>query len=73
MIDYIAWADEYGKQAQSLLKVIEKKKRMIATASVDEKHMLNADIVRLRNIYYECMLTSKHLRERGERYGENLH
>lgn len=37
MINYIAWADEYGKQAHSLLKVIEKKKQKLKIASADEK------------------------------------
>ena len=66
MINYIAWADEYVDEAHRLLKVIEKKKQMMEKASVDEKHLLNTEIIRLRDIYYECMLTAKHLRARGE-------
>ena len=64
-MDYIKWSQEYIEQAHKLLAVIEKKKRLLKTANADEKHTINADIIRLRNIYYECMLTAKHLIERA--------
>ncbi len=64
-MDYIKWSQEYITEAQKVLKAIESKKRKLRTASLDEKHTLNADIIRLRNIYYECMLTAKHLSMRG--------
>lgn len=64
-MDYIKWSQEYITEAQKVLKAIECKKRKLKYASLDEKHTLNADIIRLRNIYYECMLTAKHLSERG--------
>ncbi len=64
-MDYIKWSQEYITEAQKVLKAIESKKRKLRTASLDEKHTLNADIIRLRNIYYECMLTAKHLSQRG--------
>ncbi len=64
-MDYILWSQEYLDQAQKLLMVIEKKKLELKTATADERHTLNADIIKLRNIYYECMLTAKHLSERA--------
>ncbi len=64
-MDYISWSQEYFEQAQSLLNVIEKKKRMLKNATLDQKHTINADIIKLRNIYYECMLTAEHLLERA--------
>ena len=59
------WSQEYIDEAESLLKLIEKKKQKLKKASLDERHTLNADIIKLRNIYYECMLTAKHLSERA--------
>lgn len=64
-MDYVKWSNEYIEQAQKLLDVIEKKKKMIHNATADEQHTLNAEIIQLRNIYYECMLTAKHLFERA--------
>ncbi len=64
-MDYIKWSQEYIDQAQMLLKVIEKKKRQLKSSTADERHSINADIIKLRNIYYECMLTAKHLYERA--------
>lgn len=65
-MDYIKWSQEYLEQAKKLLQVIEKKKQKLKYATSDEKQTLNSDIIRLRNIYYECMLTAKHLSERAE-------
>lgn len=64
-MDYIKWSQEYLDEAKKLLLVIEKKKQKLKNATPDEKQTLNSDIIRLRNIYYECMLTAKHLRERA--------
>ena len=64
-MDYIKWSQEYLDEANKLLLVIEKKKQKLKNATLDEKQTLNSDIIRLRNIYYECMLTAKHLRERA--------
>lgn len=64
-MDYIKWSQEYLLQAQNLLKVIEKKKLNLKKATPDERHTINADIIKLRAIYYECMLTAKHLNERA--------
>ena len=64
-MDYIKWSQEYLEEAKKLLLVIEKKKQKLKNATPDEKQTLNSDIIRLRNIYYECMLTAKHLRERA--------
>ena len=64
-MDYVKWSDEYMQQARNLLTVIEKKKKLLRNATADEQHSLNADIIQLRNIYYECMLTAKHLLERA--------
>lgn len=64
-MDYIKWSQEYLDEAKKLLLVIEKKKQKLKKATRDERKTLNADIIRLRNIYYECMLTAKHLRERA--------
>ena len=64
-MDYIMWSQEYLTQANTLLKVIEKKKRKLKSSTADERQTLNADIIKLRNIYYECMLTAKHLSQRA--------
>lgn len=64
-MNYIQWSDDYYNQAHKLLKVIEKKKAMLKKSTADERHAINADIIQLRNIYYECMLTAKHLRLRA--------
>ena len=64
-MDYIKWSQEYFSEAQKVLKAIENKKKKLRNASLDERHTINADIIRLRNIYYECMLTAKHLSERA--------
>ena len=64
-MDYIKWSQEYLDEAKKLLLVIEKKKQKLKNATPDEKQTRNSDIIRLRNIYYECMLTAKHLRERA--------
>lgn len=64
-MDYINWSQEYLIEAQKLLKAIEAKKQKLKTATLDEQLTLNADIIKLRNIYYECMLTAKHLSERA--------
>lgn len=64
-MDYIKWSQEYLDEAKKLLLVIEKKKQKLKNATPDERQTLNSDIIRLRNIYYECMLTAKHLRERA--------
>lgn len=64
-MDYYKWSQEYLVQANNLLRVIEKKKLMLKKASLDQRHAINADIIKLRNIYYECMLIAKHLRERS--------
>lgn len=64
-MDYLKWSQEYITEAQKVLKAIEHKKKKLPNASLDEKHTLNADIIRLRNIYYECMLTAKHLSQRA--------
>lgn len=64
-MDYIKWSQEYIEEAQKLQKVIDKKKAQLSTATLDEQHTINADIIRLRGIYYECMLIAKHLSERA--------
>lgn len=64
-MDYIKWSQEYLDEAARLLKVIEKKKQKLKKATLDERHTINAEIIKLRNIYYECMLTAKHLYERA--------
>ncbi len=64
-MNYIKWSDEYYEQAQKILDVIEKKKSKLKTATTDERHEFNAEIIQLRNIYYECMLTAKHLKLRA--------
>ena len=64
-MDYIKWSQEYINEAQKILRIIENKKRMLKNVTRDERHTLNAEIINLRNIYYECMLTAKHLSERA--------
>ncbi len=64
-MDYIKWSQEYINEAQKILRIIENKKRMLKNVTRDERHTLNAEIINLRNIYYECMLTAKHLCERA--------
>ncbi len=67
-MDYIKWSQEYIDEAVKLLKVIEHKKSMMKSATRDERKTLSADIIKLRNIYYECMLTAKHLNMRAGEY-----
>lgn len=64
-MDYIKWSQEYLDEAQRLLKMIDKKKQKLKKATLDERHTINAEIIKLRGIYYECMLTAKHLYERA--------
>lgn len=64
-MDYIKWSQEYIVEAQKLFDAIEVKKSKLKKATLDEKHSLNAEIIKLRNIYYECMLIAKHLSERA--------
>lgn len=64
-MDYIKWSQEYLDEAAKILKAIDNKKRELKNATADETHTLNSDIIRLKNIYYECMLTAKHLAERA--------
>ncbi len=64
-MDYTKWSQEYITEAQKLLDAIERKKAQLKSATLDERHTLNADIIKLRNIYYECMLIAKHLSERA--------
>lgn len=64
-MNYVKWSQEYLDEAKKLLKVIEKKKQKLKNATPDERKTLCSDIIHLRNIYYECMLTAKHLRERA--------
>ncbi|MBQ2971723.1 MAG: hypothetical protein IJO20_02220 [Ruminococcus sp.] len=64
-MDYIKWSQEYTDEAKKILRIIENKKKMLKNVTRDERHSLNAEIINLRNIYYECMLTAKHLYERA--------
>ncbi len=64
-MDYIKWSQEYIDDANKLLDAIEHKKAQLKSASLDERHTINADIIKLRNIYYESMLIAKHLSERA--------
>lgn len=64
-MDYIKWSQEYIDDANKLLVAIERKKAKLKCATLDERHTINADIIKLRNIYYECMLVAKHLSERA--------
>ncbi len=64
-MDYIKWSQEYIDDANKLLDAIERKKAQLSSATLDERHTLNADIIKLRNIYYESMLIAKHLSERA--------
>lgn len=64
-MDYLEWSQEYILEARKVLKAIEHKKKKLSTASLDEQHEINAEIICLRNIYYECMLTAKHLSQRA--------
>lgn len=64
-MDYITWSQEYITEAEKILNAIEQKKRKLKGASLDERHTLNADIIKLRNIYYDCMLIAKHLSARA--------
>lgn len=64
-MDYIKWSQEYVVQAERLLGAIERRKRMLKKVTTDERHTINAEIAKLRDIYYECMLIAKHLSERA--------
>lgn len=64
-MDYIKWSQEYIVESQRLLNAIEAKKSKLKNATLDEQLLINAEIIKLRNIYYECMLIAKHLSERA--------
>lgn len=64
-MDYITWSQEYITEAEKILSAIEQKKHLLKGASLDERHTINADIIKLRNIYYDCMLIAKHLSARA--------
>ncbi len=65
-MDYLIWSQEYVNEARKVLRIIERKKSLLRHATLDEKHAINAQIMKLRNIYYDNMLIAKHLRERAK-------
>lgn len=64
-MDYIKWSQEYTDEAHKILRIIKRKKAQLLHSTADERHAINAEIIKLRNIYYECVLTAEHLLERA--------
>ncbi|MBQ4128414.1 MAG: hypothetical protein IJD68_01420 [Ruminococcus sp.] len=65
-MDYIKWSQEYVNEARKILRIIDRKKALLKRSTPDERHVINAQIIKLRNIYYDNMLTAKHLRQRAK-------
>lgn len=69
-MNYLEWSENYRKDAEKILRVIEKKKALLKDASQDEKTTLSRDILRYRKIYYDLMQTACLLRDRAKPQGE---
>ncbi|WP_407385847.1 hypothetical protein [Ruminococcus sp.] len=71
-MNYGEWAVAYRKDANRILKVIEKKRNLLNEKhlSPDARKLLNDSMTAYRRIYRELLHTSRLLKNRGERYHE---
>ena len=66
-MNYLEWSEEYEKNAQRIMSVIERKKQRMKQSGLtaDQRKQLNDDIVAYRRIYYELRDVAVTLRERA--------
>ncbi len=66
-MNYFEWAKEYVDEADKVLGVIEKKKRMMKEAGLsrDDKKTLLDTVIAYRCIYRDLLRTASMLRERA--------
>ena len=66
-MDYLEWSEEYEKNAQRILSVIERKRQRMKELGLtaDERKQLNDDIIAYRKIYYDLRDVAITLRERA--------
>ena len=64
-MDYMNWAEEYYRDADSLLPVIEKYKAKLKHSRGKNYEHLNSVIMNYRLIYFDLIRTGKTLEERG--------
>ena len=66
MIDYIEWANEKEREAQSVWSAIEKTSKLLeGRLSISERCSLRDRQLHLRKIYGEHMAAAERLRKRG--------
>ena len=71
MIDYLEWSQQYEREAEKILNVIEQKKKLLRDASADTRKSLNEQIISYRMIYYDLMRSSRILCERARKESAN--
>lgn len=71
MIDYLEWSQQYEREAEKILNVIEQKKKLLRDASADTRKSLNEQIISYRMIYYDLMRSSRILCERAHKESSN--
>jgi len=66
-MNYLEWAEEYEKNAQRVMSVIERKKQRMKEhgLTADERKQLNDDIIAYRKIYYDLRDVAVTLKERA--------
>lgn len=67
-MNYTKWADEYKKDAERVLGIVDKYKEKLKSENLskDERGSIQRVITAYRCIYRELLKTAKHLRQRGE-------
>lgn len=64
-MDYNKWSKEYAKEGEKILRNIAVLKSKLPCTNHDEAKEIQGNILKFRTIYYECMMTAKHLQSRG--------
>ena len=66
-MDYLEWSQEYEKNAQRILSVIERKNQRIKEhgLTADQRKQLSDDIAAYRKIYYDLRDVARTLRDRA--------
>lgn len=66
-MDYNKWALEYFDEAEKIKRNISKLNlKLKENLTAREKKDIQKMVLTFRSIYYECMITGKHLKRRGE-------
>lgn len=63
-MNYLAWAEEYYRDAENLMKTIRKYEKMLNTQKGKNLEKLNSLLASYRNIYYDVLNTGRLLEER---------